>query len=218
MSNIFILLFQLAILLFSIIIHEVAHGLMALRLGDETAKRAGRLTLNPISHLDPMGSFFVPLFLFLVQSPVLLGWAKPVPYDPRLLYKDYKYGPLKVALAGPAANIIIAIFFGLLARFAVPVLSSATISLFGFVVFLNLLLAVFNLVPIPPLDGSKILTTFLPPRYAISLERMGMGGILLVLVFLFFFFGIIISITSLLFHILVGPTVFTLFFSFFSGG
>ncbi len=206
MDTIPLLLFQLTVLLSSVIIHEVSHGLMALKLGDDTAKRAGRLTLNPISHLDAVGSFLIPLLLFATNSPVILGWAKPVPYNPMALHKDYKYGPLKVALIGPLSNIIIAVFFGFLIRIGSGTfLSPEIVALLGFVVFLNILLAVFNLVPIPPLDGSKILTTFLPRKYALRLESMGFMGMFLILIFLFLFFGVIIEITQIIFNIIVGP-------------
>ncbi len=203
MDSISLHIFQLVILLFSVVIHEVSHGLMALRLGDETAKRAGRLTLNPISHLDPIGSFLVPLLLLISGLPIL-GWAKPVPYNPNALYKDYRFGPLKVALIGPASNLIIAVIFGAIVRFGLGYLNTTLIALLGFIVFLNILLAVFNLLPIPPLDGSKILTTFLPPAYAMKLERLGFMGILIVLVFLYFFFGIIFTITQFVFNLIVG--------------
>ncbi len=202
-----ILLFQLAVLLFSVILHEIAHGLMALRLGDQTAKLAGRLTLNPVKHLDPVGSFFVPLLLFLSNSPVILGWAKPVPYDPNLLFKDYKYGPLKVALAGPATNFLIALVLGLLMRFGVGILSPIAVSYLSSIVILNILLAIFNLMPIPPLDGSKILTTFLPTRYRLALEGVGFAGIFIVLIFLFFFFNFIIDLSYSIFNLIVGPGI-----------
>ncbi|HEY4498305.1 MAG TPA: site-2 protease family protein [Candidatus Paceibacterota bacterium] len=202
-----ILLFQLAILLLSVMLHEIAHGLMALKLGDQTAKLAGRLTLNPVKHLDPVGSFFVPLLLFLTNSPVILGWAKPVPYNPNLLFKDYKYGPLKVALAGPATNLLIALVLGLLMRFGVGFLSPVAVSYLSSIVILNILLAIFNLMPIPPLDGSKILTTFLPPRYRLALESVGFIGIFVVLIFLFFFFNFIIDLSYSIFNLIVGPGV-----------
>ena len=113
--------FFLAILLFSVILHEIAHGYVALSLGDPTAKQAGRLTLNPIPHIDPMGSVVVPLLLLAFQSPFLFGWAKPVPVNPHN-FSDKKYGSAKVSFAGPAANLAIAIFFGLLLRlFSAPI-------------------------------------------------------------------------------------------------
>ncbi|MEK7076964.1 MAG: site-2 protease family protein, partial [Patescibacteria group bacterium] len=100
-----IFIFQLLVLVFSVMIHEISHGYMAERLGDPTARLAGRLTLNPLKHLDPFGSVLLPFLLYYFGSPVLLGWAKPVPYNPYNLHKDYQHGPLKVALAGPLSNI-----------------------------------------------------------------------------------------------------------------
>lgn len=215
MDTILTLIFQLAILLFSVMIHEVSHGLMALRLGDETAKRAGRLTLNPISHLDAVGSFLVPFLLFVSGSGIILGWAKPVPYNPMFLHKDRKYGPLKVALAGPASNFTVAFIFALIIRFAGSMLGTVVAPLLTFVVFLNILLAVFNLLPIPPLDGSKILTTFLPRETAIKIERMGLWGMFLILIFLFFFFPLISSITYSIFKVFVGEAGAVSFLDFF---
>lgn len=188
--DITLLLFQLAVLLGSVMIHEVAHGAMALRLGDETAKFAGRLTLNPIKHIDVVGSIIFPLFLYYAKAPFLLGWAKPVPYDPTRLYRDLRYGPLKVALAGPASNILLALIMSTIVRLSSGFLSGEVISLFGFIVFLNILLAIFNLIPIPPLDGSKIIASFLPPQAATSFERIGLFGIFIILFLLFFTGGL----------------------------
>ena len=112
----FLLIIQIAILLMSVVIHEVSHGAMANYLGDPTAKYAGRLTLNPIKHLDPFGSILIPLFLLIVQSPFLFGWAKPVPYNPYNL-RNKKWGSAMVAAAGPGSNLIIALIFGLALRF-----------------------------------------------------------------------------------------------------
>ena len=111
-----ITIFSLVVLLFSVIIHELSHGSVANSLGDPTAKYAGRLTLNPLKHLDPFGSVILPLLLFLMQSPVLVGWAKPVPINPYNL-RDQKWGHIKVAAAGPLSNIALAVFFGLIIRF-----------------------------------------------------------------------------------------------------
>lgn len=205
------LIFQILILLFSVVIHEVSHGYVAEKLGDPTARLAGRLTLNPLKHLDLFGSILMPLLLFLTQSPIIFGWAKPVPYNPALLIKDYKYGPLKVALAGPAANLLVAVAVGLILRFAYPVLPTVTVILLGFVVFINILLAVFNLMPIPPLDGSKILTIILPPRYSYAFQQIGIAGIFLVLILLFFFAGVIFNLTAFLFKLLVGLPVSSIF-------
>lgn len=201
------LFFQLLVLLFSIVIHEVSHGFVAERLGDPTARLAGRLTLNPLRHLDLFGSILLPLLLFITQSPIIFGWAKPVPYNPTLLVRDLRYGPLKVALAGPASNFLIAVVFGLFLRFAYPIIPDVTAALLSLVVFINVLLAVFNLLPLPPLDGSKIFTVILPRRYAWEFERLGFAGIFIVLLFLFFFSSFIFGVTAALFDFIVGSPI-----------
>jgi len=200
------LLIQIIILLMSVIIHEVSHGTVAYMLGDPTAKYAKRLSLNPIRHLDLWGSFLVPLFLLIVRSPVLFGWAKPVPYNPYNL-KYQKWGPALVAGAGPGANLFIALVFGLLLRFipwAHSTFSYALIQVFSLIVILNILLAVFNLVPIPPLDGSKILFTLIPSRFShvqLFLERY---GFFILLFFIFFLFQYIFPLVFLIFKLIVG--------------
>lgn len=201
-------IFQILVLIFSVMIHEVAHGLMAENLGDPTARQAGRLTFNPLKHLDPFGSFIFPLLLILASSPVVFGWAKPVPYNPFLLVKDPKRGPLKVALAGPAANLAIAVVLGLALRFGGGLLPGSAATLLGFVVFLNILLAVFNLVPLPPLDGSKILTVFLPDKYSLAWQSVGLGGLFLVVAFLYLFGNYIFLATSWVFQAIVGASFY----------
>ena len=163
------LIFQLAILLFSVVLHEISHGYAALYLGDRTALFAGRLTINPLKHLDPMGSVVVPVLSSLAGMP--FGWAKPVPYNPYNL-RNQKWGSAMVGVAGPVANIFIALVFGLLVRFLPNAAGIIPGSLFinfldiaSLVVLTNLFLACFNLLPIPPLDGSKLLFAFLPYRY-----------------------------------------------------
>ena len=186
---------------------------MADQLGDPTAKHSGRLTLNPIPHIDLMVSIFLPLLLIISNSGFIIGWAKPVPFNPYNL-KDQKYGPLKIALAGPAANLVIALFFGMLLRFF-PMISSSLnlpvanltifIQLIAFIVQLNLLLMIFNLLPIPPLDGSKVLLTFLPDRYKEAFYRFERFGIIILFVSIFFLFDyIIIPILNFLFRLIVG--------------
>ena len=158
-------IFLIAILIFSIVLHEVSHGVVANALGDPTAKNAGRLTLNPIPHLDLVGSIILPGVLILMSMVTgggfIFGWAKPVPVNTMNLRG--KYGSAIVSLAGPASNLAIAVVFGLALRF-LPLsdLSPSIIVIFGYIVYLNLLLAIFNLLPIPPLDGSHVLFTFLP--------------------------------------------------------
>lgn len=160
-------LFLIAILIFSVVIHEVAHGVAANTLGDPTAKLQGRLTLNPLPHIDPIGSLLVPFVLSLLPGGLMLGWAKPVPYNPYNL-KAGRMGPAIVAFAGPLSNILLALLFVFVVRFPPVlgvVLSPSFIMLSGSVVLINLILAFFNLIPIPPLDGSKILFSVLPYRY-----------------------------------------------------
>jgi len=158
-------IFSLAVLVMSVVIHEVSHGWMAYILGDPTAKMAGRLTLNPIKHIDPVGSILVPLVLSLLPGGVVFGWAKPVPYNPYNLQAG-KYGPAYVALAGPLSNLIIALIFGLALRFgwAVALLGPTVAPIISTIVLVNIMLALFNLIPVPPLDGSTVLFTLLPFR------------------------------------------------------
>ncbi len=200
-------IFLAIILLFSIVIHEVSHGAMANFLGDPTAKLAGRLTLNPLKHLDPIGSVILPLFLIVIKSPLLIGFAKPVPINP-YNFRDQKYGSAKSALAGPAANIALALFFGLILRFLPHSLLGQGITLmFAYIVYINLLLAFFNLIPIPPLDGSHVLFTFLPPslqQYKAVLSQYGF----FILIFLLLFFPTLLNflsyLISLFFSLIVG--------------
>ena len=205
MDNITIHIFQIVVFLFSVVIHEVSHGVMALRLGDDTAKNLGRLTLNPIPHLDPIGSILLPFLLIATGSPFVIGWAKPVPYNPMGLHKDLKYGPLKVALVGPGSNLAIAVIMGLIIRLGSGFLNEVAIALLVQIVFINVLLAVFNLIPIPPLDGSKILTLFLSPRLNRGLQSIEAGGIMLVFILLMFFGNVIFSVTTLLAALIIGP-------------
>jgi len=175
------------------------------RLGDPTARYAGRLTLNPLKHLDLFGSIILPLLLLITQAGVIFGWAKPVPYNPMNLKNPIKGGAL-IAAAGPISNISIALLFGIVFRLLTLFPASPFLSAFalfsGFVVMINILLAIFNLIPIPPLDGSKILFAFLPrSAYQVfaSLERY---GFIILLLFVFFGFGyiapIIQGVTSLI--------------------
>ena len=158
-----ITVFSILILILSVVVHEVAHGWAAYFLGDPTAKLAGRLTLNPIPHLDPMGSFLVPLLTYSLGG-FIFGWAKPVPYNPYNL-RAGRAGPALVAIAGPVANIFLAACFSVIVRLAIGVVPLAFIQLAAMVVVVNLGLAIFNLIPIPPLDGSKILFALIPYRY-----------------------------------------------------
>ena len=159
-----LVLASVVIVIYSIILHEIAHGFMADRLGDPTARYSGRLTLNPLPHIDPIGSIIIPGLLALTHSPFLIGWAKPVPYNPYNL-RNQKWGEALVAAAGPATNILIALFFGLLIRFSAPLaFSQDVLSVCAMAAYLNIVLAIYNLIPIPPLDGSKVLRALLPTR------------------------------------------------------
>jgi len=195
--------FEVIVLVFSAIAHEYMHGWMAHRLGDNTAKDAGRLTFNPLAHLEWFGSFFMPLVMILTNMPFVFGWAKPVPYNPYNL-RDRKYGDAKVALAGPLANLVLAVAFGLILRLFSPFLNMTLELLIGIIVVINLILMIFNLVPIPPLDGSKILATFLPPvireRY-LSSERT---GFILIILFVMLAGGLLMPAVNFLFKLIVG--------------
>lgn len=166
-------LFIIIILILSIVIHEAAHGYAANMLGDPTARLAGRLTLNPLKHIDLMGSIIIPGILALSHSPFLFGYAKPVPYNPYNL-RNQKWGEAFVAGAGPGINIVIALFFGLVIRLgmAFNVVTPAFVDISTAVVFINILLAVINMIPIPPLDGSKVLASLLPFSVAQSYGRV----------------------------------------------
>lgn len=205
MDSITINIFQILAFLFSVVIHEVSHGLMALKLGDQTAKNEGRLTLNPIPHLDPIGSVLLPMLLIATNSSFVIGWAKPVPYNPMALHKDMKYGPLKVALVGPGSNLLIALIVGTLVRFGGSFLNEVALGLLIQIVFINVLLAVFNLIPIPPLDGSKILTVLLPPQLSRSIQNIEGTGIILVFLALMFFGEAIFYVTTLISALIIGP-------------
>jgi Zn-dependent protease len=194
-------IFQILILIFSVVIHEVAHGYAALMQGDITAKYAGRLTLNPIKHLDPVGSIIVPIILSMIPGGIIFGWAKPVPFNPNNL-KNKRWGEAIVAVAGPISNIILAVVFGVLIRFSdVLNLNESFVKLSLFVILINIVLAIFNLIPIPPLDGSKILFSFFP-KYASEIRNfLERYGFLILLFFIFFlwqhFTPVIIWITEI---------------------
>lgn len=198
-------LFSLIILLFSITFHEVSHGYIANFLGDPTAKYAGRLSLNPLKHLDLVGSFLFPLFLIILKFPFIFGWAKPVPVNP-YNFRDQKYGSAKVSLAGPAANFLIALVFGLIIRFLSSYLKvPALFSMFSFIVIINLLLAIFNLIPIPPLDGSHILFTFLPQKMEHWKFILIQYGFLILILFISFGgFRLLLPIISGLYFLITG--------------
>ena len=217
-------IFSIAILILSVVAHEVSHGFVAYLLGDPTAKRAGRLSMNPLKHLDLTGSFIVPLMLVLLKSSFVFGWAKPVPYNPYNL-KNQKWGPGLVAVSGPLSNFLIAGVFGLVSLF-LPLDQTAKteiglaavngVAIFGagyapalfffssMVVWINVFLGIFNLIPIPPLDGSKVLFSFLPYRWnslEIFLEKY---GFFILLFFLFSFSSILLPVVFFLFRLFLG--------------
>lgn len=196
-------IFSIVILIFSVVVHEVAHGYMAFWLGDNTAKYEGRLNLNPFNHLELFGSFLLPLTSYFLGG-FIIGWAKPVPFNPYNLI-DQKWGEAKVAIAGPLSNILIALFFGLLIRFGVLAsLGESFLYIGTMIVMINLVLATFNLVPIPPLDGSKILFNFLPYRMNGIRNWLEANGIFLALFFVFFLWKYIVPVVYWEFSLITG--------------
>ncbi len=194
-------LFYFLVIIPSAIMHEYAHGWMADRLGDPTARYAGRLSLDPRVHIDPIGSLFLPLLLFFsTGGRFLFAYAKPVPYNPNNL-RDKRFGPVYVAIAGPLSNFLIAFVVGLIIR----VLPMSTFSLLlSIIVYANVLLGVFNCVPIPPLDGSKLLFAFLPAsmeNVKIFMERF---GFVLVLIFVFYFSSVIDPVVNYFVNLFTG--------------
>ena len=195
-------IFQILVLIMSVVVHEVAHGYTASLLGDQTARYEGRLTLNPLKHLDPFGSFILP-FLSYTLGGFIFGWAKPVPYNPYNL-KPGRWSEAKVAIAGPASNILLAVLFSLFLRLGVfsGWANPAFVQITAVVVFINILLAIFNLMPIPPLDGSKILFAFFPNKFFELRGFFERYGLILVIVFIFFLWQFIAPLTYLIFRVL----------------
>lgn len=200
--NIMSLVFFFLIIVPSSIIHEYAHGWMAYRLGDPTAKHEGRLTLNPLAHIDLFGTILMPILLMWASGgSFLFAYAKPVPYNPYNL-RGGKWGPALVGAAGPLSNLLLAFAFALLIR-ALPVMQLTT--LLSMIVYANIVLAVFNLVPIPPLDGSKVLFALLPENLRGLRMMLEQYGIMLMFIFIFFFFR------------LIQPIVFSIYNVFLAG-
>lgn len=206
-------IFQVAVLIFSVVLHEVAHGYMANYLGDPTARLQGRLTLNPVSHIDPVGSIFLPLLLKLTGSPLLIGWAKPVPYNPYNLRGAW--GEALVAFAGPGTNILLALIFGLSIRFFGSMMDTSLLAAFAVITFINILLALFNLIPLPPLDGSKALSALLPggfgrmyAEFRGAFERVGiLGGLLLIMAVFYFLSPYFFVFLQTVFALITGVTL-----------
>lgn len=204
------IIITLVILLFSVVLHELSHGVVADKLGDSTARYMGRLTLNPIPHLDPFGSILLPLFLFLVGSPIIFGAAKPIPVNFFNL-RNPKRDMALVSLAGPATNFALAIVFAIPIRLGLIDQSAGL----GFdillqAVLLNLVLGIFNLIPIPPLDGSKILGSFLSDELMYKLLAMERYGFLLIILFLYLglIHRVLVPLLGVFSNILLGFSVF----------
>ncbi len=204
------LILMLPILLFSVIVHEVAHGWMALRCGDPTARDAGRLTFNPLPHIDPFMTILLPLFLIISHSGFIIGGAKPVPVNPYNFRRGEKDNVL-VSFAGPASNILLALAAFLVSLVVIlllkitgsPVFISA-IKFLNFVIFLNLILANFNLLPIPPLDGSHILAYFLKGEAKYSYLKLRRYGFMILIGVIIL--GDMLPIPGGLFHLLLLPS------------
>lgn len=194
-------LFFLIVIIPSAIIHEYMHGWMADRLGDPTARYAGRLSLNPVVHIDPIGTLLLPFILFIsTGGSFLFAYAKPVPYNPYNL-RNQKWGPVLVAFAGPAANLVLAAVFGVIVQL-MP--TGGLAELLALIVYANVLLAIFNLVPIPPLDGSKLLYALLPDSMVGVRQFLDKYGWIILLLFIFQFFYLIQPIIIFFFALFTG--------------
>lgn len=178
-------LFLFPLFMVAVVIHEVSHGWVALQLGDSTAKEAGRLTLNPLKHIDPVGTVILPLFLVLIRAPFVFGWARPVPIN-ILNLRHPKQDMLWVGIAGPLANFLLAIVASLFLKFWGGDLSALLGSSLRALITINLVLGTFNLLPVPPLDGSRVLTSLLPISLARGMILLERWGILLIFFLLAF--------------------------------
>lgn len=184
--------------LFAITIHEVAHGWVANLLGDQTAKMLGRLTVNPVKHIDPIGTIVVPIAMVILQTGFVFGWAKPVPVNTRNL-RSPKRDMAIVAAAGPISNLIMAVFWIVVFKLASalisdPAIAQGVMAMGRAGILINLVLFIFNLFPIPPLDGSKVLAGFLPPSLSNMMDRIEPYGLFIVLGLVYF--GVLNTIMS----------------------
>ncbi len=200
-------IFIIVVVIMSVVVHEVSHGLAALALGDPTAKYQGRLTLNPIKHLDPVGSVLVPLIGYLLGGFVV-GWAKPVPFNPYNL-RNARWGEALVAIAGPLSNFFLAIVFGLVIRIAhiYGFGGDAFISISAFIVLINITLGIFNLIPIPPLDGSKILFAILPNSFMAFRGFLEQFGVVFALLFAYLFWQLLSPVVQSIFSLITGLNI-----------
>ena len=199
------MLISITVFMIVIVLHEVAHGYVAFKMGDPTAKAAGRLTLNPMAHVDPVGTLILPAALILMKSPIIFGWAKPVPVNP-YNFSNPRKGMLLTSLAGPAANFSLAVIFATFFKMGLFPAHSAGWAFLLMGILISLVLGVFNMIPIPPLDGSNILAACLPARMARSYMEIEKYGfiILIALLYMGLFDKIIIPLVSILMKLLVG--------------
>jgi Zn-dependent protease len=196
------ILSSLVILFFSVVLHEVAHGLIAERHGDPTARMMGRITLNPLAHIDPVGTIFLPVMTLIISGGrFVFGWAKPVPINPRNL-NNPKRDMMWIALSGPATNFGLALFLALIFRLLAQPNTIAEMVLF-YGVTINLVLAFMNLIPIPPLDGSRILSGLLPDRYSHLMAQLDRFGFIFLIIFFFFILRLLVpGIMGISFHLI----------------
>ena len=196
-------IFAIVVLMISVILHEISHGYAAYFLGDPTAKYQGRLSINPLKHIDIFGSIIFPAISYLLGG-VIFGWAKPVPYNPYNL-KGGKWGEAVVAIAGPGANIFLALVFSIYIRFAgMGAFSVSAVALASYIVLVNIYLAIFNLIPIPPLDGSRILGAIFPLQFRNFVHKIERYTFIILIVFVVFLASFIFPLVSFLFHLFTG--------------
>lgn len=201
-------IFYFLILMISIIVHEVAHGLMAEREGDPTARMLGRITLNPLKHIDWLGSVILPLVLILSNAGFVVGWAKPVPYNPDNLKHGNK-SVAKVSIAGIVVNLGIAIIFGVLIRISIltGLISTAFIDIASIIVLVNIVLALFNAIPLAPLDGFRFLNAVLPARFAPTMRFIEQYSLPLLLAFIVFGWKVVAPFAFTLFTLITGISI-----------